>query len=110
MTAWSTLGCVIRGETYHFEIVAGESARALMDLSVARKIPLGNGIVTTENEEQAFERADPQKLDKGGDAARAALAMCRLKRGVALMAAENRSAARLAAVQALYQMEWPARG
>ncbi|MCW2284883.1 6,7-dimethyl-8-ribityllumazine synthase [Rhodoblastus acidophilus] len=74
------LGCVIRGETYHFEIVAGESARALMDLSVARKIPLGNGILTTENEAQAFERADPARLDKGGDAARAALAMYRLKR------------------------------
>jgi 6,7-dimethyl-8-ribityllumazine synthase len=75
-----TLGCVVRGATYHFEIVAGESARALMDLSVARKIPLGNGIVTTEDESQAFERADPEKLDKGGDAASAALAMWRLKR------------------------------
>ena len=74
------LGCVIRGETYHFEIVAGESARALMDLSVARKLPLGNGILTTENEAQAIERADPNKLDKGGDAARAALSMYRLKR------------------------------
>ncbi|HUO53353.1 MAG TPA: 6,7-dimethyl-8-ribityllumazine synthase [Rhodoblastus sp.] len=74
------LGCVIRGETYHFEIVAGESARALMDLSVARKIPLGNGILTTENEDQALERADPKRLDKGGDAARAALAIYRLKR------------------------------
>jgi 6,7-dimethyl-8-ribityllumazine synthase len=73
------LGCVIRGETYHFEIVAGESARALMDLSVTRKIPLGNGILTTENETQALERADPKRLDKGGDAARAALAMYRLK-------------------------------
>jgi 6,7-dimethyl-8-ribityllumazine synthase len=73
------LGCVIRGETYHFEIVAGESARALMDLSVARKIPLGNGILTTENEAQAVERADRARLDKGGDAARAALAMYRLK-------------------------------
>jgi 6,7-dimethyl-8-ribityllumazine synthase len=73
------LGCVIRGETYHFEIVAGESARALMDFSVARKIPLGNGILTTENEAQAVERADRARLDKGGDAARAALAMYRLK-------------------------------
>ena len=72
------LGCVIRGETYHFEIVAGESARALMDLSVARKIPLGNGILTTENDDQAVERADRARLDKGGDAARAALAMFRL--------------------------------
>ncbi|MCI4679148.1 6,7-dimethyl-8-ribityllumazine synthase [Rhodoblastus acidophilus] len=75
------LGCVVRGETYHFEIVAGESARALMDLAVARKIPLGNGILTTENEDQAVERADRKKLDKGGDAARAALAMYRLREG-----------------------------
>ncbi len=76
-----TLGCVVRGATYHFEIVAGESARALMDLAVARQIPLGNGIVTTENEGQAFERADPKKLDTGGDAARAALIMHVLKQG-----------------------------
>lgn len=75
------LGCVVRGETYHFEIVAGESARALMDLSVARRIPLGNGILTTEDEDQAVERADRARLDKGGDAARAALAMYRLKKG-----------------------------
>jgi 6,7-dimethyl-8-ribityllumazine synthase len=74
------LGCVIRGETYHFEIVATMSARGLMDLSVARKIALGNGILTTENEAQALERADPKRLDKGGDAARAALAMARLKK------------------------------
>jgi len=73
------LGCVIRGETYHFEIVAGESARALMDLAVARKVPLGNGILTTENDDQAVERADRARLDKGGDAARAALAIFRLK-------------------------------
>ena len=62
------LGCVIRGETYHFEIVAGESSRALMDLSVSRKLPLGNGILTVENEEQAIVRADPGQGDKGGDA------------------------------------------
>jgi 6,7-dimethyl-8-ribityllumazine synthase len=74
------LGCVIRGETYHFEIVAGESARALMDLAVERRLPLGNGILTVENEEQALVRADKAKLDKGGDAARAALAMFRMKR------------------------------
>jgi len=73
------LGCVIRGETYHFEIVAGESSRALMDMSVARRLPLGNGILTVENHEQAVERADQTRLDKGGDAARAALAMFRLK-------------------------------
>jgi 6,7-dimethyl-8-ribityllumazine synthase len=74
------LGCVIRGETWHFEIVAGESARALMDLAVARRLPLGNGILTVENERQAMVRADKAKLDKGGDAARAALAMFRMKR------------------------------
>ena len=73
------LGCVIRGETWHFEIVAGESARALMDLAVARRLPLGNGILTVEDEGQAMVRADKTKLDKGGDAARAALAMFRIK-------------------------------
>jgi 6,7-dimethyl-8-ribityllumazine synthase len=71
------LGCVIRGETYHFEIVATQSARALMELAVARKLALGNGVLTVENEAQALERAGPG--DKGGDAARAALALHRLK-------------------------------
>lgn len=74
------LGCVIRGETYHFEIVCNESARALTRLGVARKLALGNGILTVETEEQAIERADPARLDKGGDAARAALALAALKR------------------------------
>ncbi len=73
------LGCVIRGETYHFEIVAGESSRALMDMSVAHELPLGNGILTVENDEQAIVRADPDQGDKGGDAARAALALYTLK-------------------------------
>jgi 6,7-dimethyl-8-ribityllumazine synthase len=77
------LGCVIRGETYHFEIVAGESARALMDMSVARKLPLGNGILTVETMPQAEERADPARGDKGGDAARAAIAVAALKRTLA---------------------------
>jgi 6,7-dimethyl-8-ribityllumazine synthase len=76
------LGCIIRGETYHFEIVAGESARALMDLSVQRKFPIGNGILTVENEAQALVRADPRQLDKGGEAARAALALIRLQREI----------------------------
>ena len=76
------LGCVIRGETYHFEIVANESSRALMDLAVSRKLPLGNGILTVETAEQAAERANPSQGDKGGDAARAALALLRLKRKV----------------------------
>jgi 6,7-dimethyl-8-ribityllumazine synthase len=76
------LGCIIRGETYHFEIVANESARALMDMSVERKFPIGNGILTVDSEAQALVRADPKQLDKGGDAARAALALIRLKRNV----------------------------
>ena len=77
------LGCVIRGETYHFELVANESTRALTNLSVSRRLPLGNGVLTVENEAQAIVRADPKQGDKGADAARAALALVRLKRGVA---------------------------
>ena len=73
------IGVVIRGETYHFEIVAGESARALMGLAVARKLAFGNGILTVENEAQALVRARCDEGDKGGDAARAALALYRLK-------------------------------
>lgn len=76
------LGCVIRGETLHFEIVSFESARALMDLSVARRIPIGNGIITVDTAVQARERALIGKGDKGGDAARAALALVRLKRRI----------------------------
>ena len=76
------LGCVVRGDTYHFEIVAGESARALMDMSVHRKLALGNGVLTTETIAQAEERADPQRGDKGGDAARAAVGLALLKRRV----------------------------
>lgn len=74
------LGCVIRGETIHFEIVAMESARGLMDLSVAKKLPLGNGIITVNTEEQAWARAKADELNKGGDAARAAIVMMRIKR------------------------------
>ncbi len=74
------LGCVIRGDTMHFEVVARESARGLMDLSVARRIPIGNGILTVDSEHQAWERAKTEEADKGGDAARATLAMVRLKR------------------------------
>jgi 6,7-dimethyl-8-ribityllumazine synthase len=73
------LGCVIQGETFHFDIVAMQSARALIDLSVARQLPTGNGILTVDNEEQALRRADPTQGDKGGEAARAALALVRLK-------------------------------
>jgi 6,7-dimethyl-8-ribityllumazine synthase len=78
------LGCVIRGDTIHFEIVSMESSRALMDLGVARKLPLGNGILTVNTEAQAWARARKSELNKGGDAARAALAMLRIKRRLAL--------------------------
>lgn len=71
------IGVVIRGETYHFEIVAGESARAIMALTMDG-IAIGNGILTVENEEQAIVRADPAQKDKGGEAAKAALALLKL--------------------------------
>ena len=74
------LGCVIRGETLHFEIVSQESARALLDLSVARRFPIGNGILTVDTDAQAWARARPDQADKGGDAVRAALSLVRLKR------------------------------
>jgi 6,7-dimethyl-8-ribityllumazine synthase len=74
------LGCVIRGDTLHFDIVAIQSARALMDLAVARRLPLGNGILTVENESQAWARASAKEGNKGGEAARAALAMVRVRR------------------------------
>jgi 6,7-dimethyl-8-ribityllumazine synthase len=77
------LGCVIRGDTIHFEIVSIESSRALMDLAVDRGFPLGNGIITVDTDEQAWARARANELDKGGDAARAALAMLRIKRRLA---------------------------
>jgi 6,7-dimethyl-8-ribityllumazine synthase len=77
--AYVALGVVIRGETFHFEIVAGESARGLMALSLDG-LAIGNGILTVENEEQALARADPARKDKGGEAAKAALAMLALRR------------------------------
>ena len=73
------LGCVIRGETYHFEIVSNESARGIMDLTVGKKLCIGNGILTTEDDEQAWARARISEGDKGGGAARAALTMIELK-------------------------------
>ena len=76
--AFVALGVVIRGETYHFEIVAGESARGLVALTLDG-VAVGNGILTTENEAQAIVRADPAQLDKGGDAAKAALALLQLR-------------------------------
>lgn len=74
-SGYVALGCVIRGETHHFDIVANESARGLMDLAVRDGACIGNGILTTENEAQAIVRADPAQGDKGGEAARAALAL-----------------------------------
>ncbi|NJR77662.1 6,7-dimethyl-8-ribityllumazine synthase [Sphingomonas corticis] len=75
--AYVAIGVVIRGETYHFEIVANESARGIMALTMDG-VAIGNGILTTENEAQAIARADPAQLDKGGGAAKAALAMLEL--------------------------------
>jgi 6,7-dimethyl-8-ribityllumazine synthase len=69
------LGCVIRGETFHFEIVSTESARGLMDLGLKQGLCIGNGILTCETEEQALVRADRNGQDKGGDAARACLGL-----------------------------------
>ena len=77
------LGCVIRGETHHFEIVANESARALMDLAVRERLPIGNGILTVENEAQAHARARAEEGNKGGEAARAALMLVALKHTLA---------------------------
>lgn len=77
------LGCVIRGDTIHFDIVSTQSARALMDIAVARSLPVGNGILTVDTEAQAWARAGVEGADKGGDAARAALAMLRIKRRLA---------------------------
>ncbi len=74
------LGCVIRGDTIHFEIVSQLSAQGLMELSVARAMPIGNGIVTVNTVTQAMARARLEEQDKGGDAASAALALVRLKR------------------------------
>jgi 6,7-dimethyl-8-ribityllumazine synthase len=73
------LGTVIRGETYHFEIVSDESARGLMDLAVGRRLAIGNGILTVEDEAQAWARAKASEGDKGGGAARAALTMVALR-------------------------------
>lgn len=72
------IGVVIRGETYHFEIVAGESARGIMALTMDG-VAIGNGILTVENEAQALVRADPAQKDKGGEAAKAAMALLTLR-------------------------------
>ena len=74
------LGCVIQGETFHFDIVSMQSASALLDFSVEHRLPCGNGILTVDNEAQAWARARITEQDKGGDAARAALALISIKR------------------------------
>jgi 6,7-dimethyl-8-ribityllumazine synthase len=74
------LGCVIRGETFHFDIVAMQSARALIDLGITQRLAIGNGILTVENEKQALTRAARDGGDKGGDAARACLALIGVRR------------------------------
>jgi 6,7-dimethyl-8-ribityllumazine synthase len=76
--AFVALGVIIRGETYHFEVVSNESARGLMALSMDA-LAIGNGILTVENEAQALARARRSEKDKGGDAAKAAIAMMTLK-------------------------------
>lgn len=73
------LGCVIRGETTHYDYVCGESARAIMDLAVDQALAIGNGIITVENEDQAWARASKDKKDKGGFAANAVLKMIRIR-------------------------------
>ncbi|MDA7599153.1 6,7-dimethyl-8-ribityllumazine synthase [Alphaproteobacteria bacterium] len=74
------LGCVIRGETSHYDTVCNESARGIMDLTLAENLAIGNGILTVENEEQAWARADKNRKDKGGGAANATLAMAALRK------------------------------
>ncbi|MBB4209984.1 6,7-dimethyl-8-ribityllumazine synthase [Rhodothalassium salexigens DSM 2132] len=74
------LGCVIRGETTHYDYVCGESARALQDMAVRDRVAIGYGILTVENQEQAWARADRKRGNKGGDAARACLSMIDLAR------------------------------
>lgn len=74
-SGYVALGCVIRGETYHFEVVSNESARALQDLAIQHHLPIGNGILTVDSMAQATARADTAQGNKGGDAARAALRM-----------------------------------
>ena len=76
------LGCIIRGKTYHFEIVSNESARSLSELSITYSLPIGNGILTVENIDQANERSDPLKLNKGGGAALACLSLIKHKNSI----------------------------
>ena len=73
------LGCVIRGETFHFELVSNQSAISLYDLSIKYSIPIGNGILTVENKNQAIVRSDPNKLNKGSGAAHACISLMNIK-------------------------------
>ena len=83
--AFVALGCVIRGETSHYDIVANESARGLMDLSISQRLAIGNGILTVENEDQAWARLDASRVEhKGENAAKAAIAMVQVRRQVNL--------------------------
>lgn len=77
--AYVALGCVLRGETSHYDTVCNESARGLMDLTVAHGLAVGNGILTCENYDQATVRADPAQKDKGGGAVKAALSLLQIK-------------------------------
>jgi 6,7-dimethyl-8-ribityllumazine synthase len=77
--AFVALGCVIRGETTHYELVAGESCRGIVDLGIRNRAIIGNGILTVENEAQALVRADPAQGNKGGDAAYAAIALLNIR-------------------------------
>ena len=76
------LGCVIQGETYHFEIVSNESARGLMDLTIDKQLAIGNGILTVDTQAQATARASDDNRNKGAAAARAALSMIALKQSL----------------------------
>ena len=76
------LGCVIKGETYHFEIVANESSRALTDLSINYSTPIGNGILTVSDKDQAIRRSDPNQLNKGAGAALACLSLINIKNSI----------------------------
>ena len=76
------LGCVIKGETYHFEIVANESSRALTDLSINYSTPIGNGILTVSDKDQAIKRSDPNQLNKGAGAALACLSLINIKNSI----------------------------
>lgn len=80
--AYVVLGCVIRGETSHYDIVCNESAGSVYDLVLKHNLALGNGILTVENKDQAIARADPQKKNKGEDAAKAALHMLELRQKI----------------------------